>query len=166
MRHLWTVVCFRAVLDKYTNRLSLHEVLDELTIVAGQRVPESLEAKAALPLHLEVATQWERSDIDVPEEGECRIELVTATGERGGAGSLRVDLTTAPRSRVILRFDQLPLAGLGRYQFVVWKRQDGQDWEDVDQIPLYVKLEEAAAEDTPEPVPQDQPKKKRPKKKT
>lgn len=161
MRHLWTIVCLRAVLDRYTNRLSLLEVIDELTIVAGQKVPSSLEEKAALPLHLEVATQWERSDLKIPEGGEYRIELVTPTQETGAVGELRVDLTAAPRSRVILRFDRLPLAGLGRYRFVVHKKEDGQsDWEVVDEVPLYLKLEEPAAGDSLAPVTTDPPKKK------
>lgn len=159
MRHLWTVVCLRAVLDRYTNRLSLLEVLDELMVLAGQKLPDSLEAKTALPLHLEVVVQWERSAIENPERGECQVELFTPTGERAGAGELDVDLQAAPRSRLILRFDKLPLAGLGRYRFVVSKKEDGQtDWELVDEIPLYVKLEET---ESPSTAVTSQPKKKK-----
>lgn len=146
MRHLWTIVCLTAVLDKYTNRISLLEVIDEITISEGEEV--------ALPLHLEVASQWERSRFDTPEDGFCRVQVFTPAGELSGGGELPVDLSAAPRSRTILRFEAFPLAGLGKYCFRVSQRHSGQkEWKAVGEVPLYVKREEEVlgSESPPDP---------------
>jgi hypothetical protein len=139
------------MLDKYTNRLSLIEVMDELVLEAGQAIPAKLEARGAVPIHLEVATQWERSGYDVPEAGECSVEIFAPEGELTGRAELAVDLESAPRSRVIVRFAAFRLAGLGRYRVVVSQREQGQAWEPAAEIPLYVKVEEA--EEGPAPAP-------------
>jgi hypothetical protein len=160
MRHLWSVVCVRAILDKYTNRISLLEILDEFALDPGQVVPETLEERGALPIHLEVATQWERTDYGTPESGTCFLEVYSPNGELTGSGKLAVDLVAAPRSRVILRFDAFRLAGLGKYRFVISKEEEGQSGrEPVTEVPLYVKWDESASAEEPTAI--DHPKKKR-----
>ena len=75
----WTIVCEHAVVDRFTNNLSLLQVVDQIS-VGG--VPES---NTQMPLPFDAMTLWERDDLESPETGQTRTVIVDPNGEETSA---------------------------------------------------------------------------------
>jgi len=71
----WSIACEHAVVDRYTNNVSLLHIIDQITV----RVPP--EPASPIPISLDVMTLWERGDAESPESGESRTVIVTPQGE-------------------------------------------------------------------------------------
>lgn len=120
----WSIACEHAVVDRYTNNVSLLHIIDQITV----RVPP--EPASPIPISLDVMTLWERGDAESPESGESRTVIVTPQGEEVSHTATRVDLTEHQRLRSRLRVLGLPFHGYGKYQFRVDLMQGGE-WQAV-----------------------------------
>jgi hypothetical protein len=131
--HVWTVICSRSVIDRDSNNISLHNVLEQITI-AQEVDPEQV---AVIPTKFEVVTLWARSDFDEPAEGEQRLTLIAPSGETLVTGEAKIDLSEFRRTRYRAKFEGLPTKGRGRYVFRIECRTNGNAaWSQAADIPL------------------------------
>ena len=63
--HLWSVLCGRAVIDKYTSTLSIFDVREAITV----GVPEEAPQPIIVPIPITMASLWLRSETDIGETG-------------------------------------------------------------------------------------------------
>lgn len=135
--HVWTVVCSRAVIDRDSNNLSIHDVIEQLTI-QGEPVPD-----ASAPIELEVVTLWARKDLDVPARGYGRLTFLSPSGKtKAGPFPIDIDLSEYRRYRTRARFRSLPVGEPGCHTFRIdYKAEDGKRWRRVAAIPLEVIFE-------------------------
>jgi hypothetical protein len=134
--HVWTVVCSSAVIDRETNNISIHNVIERLTIHA-EPVPDG-----ALPIQLHIASLWARSDFAQPAKGTARMTLHTSSGPRQDRPELDVNLMEHSRARTIWKVGSLPVPGPGRYTFRIdFKPENGTRWKRVAAVPLEVVFE-------------------------
>jgi hypothetical protein len=132
--HVWTVVCSRAVVDQFSNNVSLEGVLEQLTVPA---VPtEGL----VLPIELHLMTLWARSDFDVPSVGQYRFVLRAPSGAVArGPFDRPVNLSEHKRVRDRVTIRGMPLDEAGRYSFEIDLRaQDDEHWVRAATIPIEV----------------------------
>jgi hypothetical protein len=144
-KHLWSVLCYKGILDQYTNQVSLLDVIEGITATA-QEPPRPLEEGKALrvPASFMLVSLWMRSDVGAPEEITTRVRLVAPTGVSRRPNVVKVDLTKHVRSRTFMRFEGLPYHGDGYYQFIVEVQGEQADqWRVVAEVPLEFKLEYA-----------------------
>lgn len=136
-RLVWAVLCRRAVIDKYTNLASVHDVVDSL--FAAQEP----EMGSQIIIDLNVITNWARSDFALPEDPfYCRCVAVHPNGSRGRGAALEVNLSLSSRVRNVFRFPGIDFSGFGEYEFVVerapTKDSPDRDWHVAFRIPLQV----------------------------
>jgi len=129
--HVWTVVCSHAVIDKDSNNVSLHNIIEQLNIKAEPR-PDG-----ALAIPFEVVTLWQRADYDTPCQGRQRLSFLTPLGEELGSFEADINLSTSRRQRNRMRFQHLPAREAGRHVFQVELRNEGEnEWRKVAAIPI------------------------------
>ena len=141
MRHIWSVACSHAVVDRDSNNVSLLNVIEQL------RIQEAPRPDAVLPIQLDVMTLWAREDPEVPETGNSRLKFVSPAGKTLGTFEAVVDLSSHERSRAKLTFQGLPLRNSGIYKFRIEQKSEGATrWRKVSEIPLSVLFSEPADE--------------------
>jgi len=133
IRHVWTVLCSRALIDRDSNNMSIHNVLEQLNIVA-QPQPD-----LALNLHFEIISLWVRERADTPAHGLSRVTLIDPGGATTPVSELKIDLSSTERVRHRVLSQGLPVGMAGRYEFLVELQEDGRsDWREVALVPLTV----------------------------
>jgi hypothetical protein len=133
IRHVWTVLCSHALIDRDSNNISIHNVLEQLNVRA-QPQPD-----LALDLHFEIVSLWIRESADTPVQGLSRITLIDPHERRTPVSELKIDLVSVERARHRVLGQGLQVAIAGRYDFLVELQEHGQsDWREVALIPLTV----------------------------
>ncbi len=137
--HVWSVLCHKGCLDKYTNQVSLLDVIETLAITLLEPLPEKLPVN--FPLQLQLVSFWTRSKTGVPEMARCRLHLAIPDGSKVKTTTeLEIDLKQAARSRTFFRMNALPYHGPGLYSFVVEQYNEAtKKWKRVARIPLEIQ---------------------------
>lgn len=139
--HIWTVLCRNGVLDKYTNQVSLHGIVENINLQVLQQPPPPGE-RVAVPIELVLVSLWWRSKPETPETVELRFTFVPPSGKRETLQEMRLDLTEHQRSRAFLRINALPYFGPGLYHFLIHHKQKDR-WKLVTSVPFEVEVGEA-----------------------
>lgn len=136
--HVWTVVCSRAVVDRFTNNVSLQNAIEQFSI-KGEPEPDAL-----LPIPFEIMTLWTRSDLNVPATGSQRLTLISPSGEKMKEMVFTLNLTGKYRRfRTRAAFNGLIASEPGRYVFQVEFQETAEhDWQIVANVPLEVIFEQ------------------------
>ena len=135
MRHVWSVLCQDAVIDRDSNAVSLFKCLAGFAAkFIGPELPTDM------PAFCKLATLWIRSDVLVPEKVLSRIRYLTPQGESVNEVTHEVDLSVHVRSRNVLSLQGLPYRGDGEYEFVV-ETQDDDEWHIAVRVPVQIALE-------------------------
>lgn len=148
--HIWSVLCDRSVIDKYTNQISLLNVIESIRITVEEGGAKKIRAEAektgrspVFGHKMQLVTWWVRSDPDVPETIEIQIANYSPSGERGGVPvSGRVDLVHHRSYRIQVEIGGVAYKGDGLYWIVV-ERRGQRGWEPVSRLPVNISLIEA-----------------------
>lgn len=133
-KHIWTILCTKALVEEKTNNVSLIEIIEQLEVLG---VPN--ETRAILPIQLVLVTLWSRSDLDRAEFATGKFEFLAPSGEVLGGGEYDINLRDYRRSRNLANMNSLPLQGPGIYKFVIRIREDENNtWTEVASLPLEV----------------------------
>jgi len=133
MRHIWTVVCANAVIDRYTNNVSLLNVLEQVTVQGN------LAQAGLLPLSLDVLTLWSRETPGVPETASARLTFRSSQDDILATHESDIQLTQNERLRSRVSFQGLPLRGPGTYIFQVDLLNPAtSEYRKVAEVPLVV----------------------------
>ena len=135
IKHTWSVLCESASIDNESNKVSIFNVLDGLTVLGD---PEQVNG---IPVTFEMISSWERSK-EEPCEGSMRVYQLKPSGEKTSYLEFGIDLSKSHFHRTRIKFNGLPLAGPGRYVICVeYKEGDGK-WQKAAELPLLVKFED------------------------
>src|SRR5262245_60174861 len=75
-KHVWSVLCYKGVVDQFTNQVSLLDVTETVVVKLLEPVPQATDAETndvRLPMNLHLVTLWIRSNLAVPEECDTRV---------------------------------------------------------------------------------------------
>ena len=143
--HIWSVLCYKAVVDRDTNQVSLLDVIEDATI-AIPSPPKGVDL-FAMPFPICVASTWMRSNLSKPETFSVRVVVVPPQGSEIPSSAVLVadDLETKMRLRTFMKVRAIPLRGGGIYRFAVEQRvRDEDPWRREASIPLRLQITEAA----------------------
>lgn len=133
IHHVWTVLCSRALIDRDSNNISIHNVLEQLNIAAPP------QPDLALNIHFEILSLWVRTNSDVPAQGTSRVTLEDPQGKRRIVSELTIDLAEVERARHRVLGQGLEVSQAGRYNFLVELQETGRsEWREVAVVPLTV----------------------------
>jgi hypothetical protein len=134
--HVWTVICSNAVIDQFSNNVSLHNVIEQVNIRDEPRPSGAFSAT------IHVMTLWARSDFNTPNLGHARLAFLSPSGVVGNPFEYEIDLSNDHRSRMRTIMHGLPLEESGRHAFTVELQNEGEtEWRQVAVIPLEVIFE-------------------------
>jgi hypothetical protein len=126
MKHMWSILCRRAIIDQSTQLVSLFEVIDALP--APENAGEGL-----LAVEADFVTVWERDEEGRGELHNARITVFDAKDIPLGTPLVQtINLESTPRVRATTRFPGFPIRGLGTHtlRLEVEKTED-DSWETV-----------------------------------
>ena len=144
MKVIWALLCENIIVDRDTNNVSLINVVDELTVPASPpEGPPGAVFESIVILNLRMAILWTRSIPSVPEVGEARVKVVAPDDSISFSPQLEVDLTQGPRERALghLLNSPFPSWREGEYLFKIEARSADFDWQEMFELPLWVKIQ-------------------------
>jgi hypothetical protein len=135
-QHIWSVACESSSIDYETQRVSLLNLLESITVFCDSEAPINL------PMNFEVVSNWLRTDQNQPEKGIARIYMIHPSGETGPKIDIELDLSANPILRTRVKINVIGLTGPGKYIFNVDIQDTGEGkWKTVADIPLLVEYQ-------------------------
>jgi len=135
IKHIWSILCDSSSIDGESNKVSLFNVLESLTVYGN---PEQVYG---IPIKFEVITLWERTG-ETPVEGVMRLMQIKPDGESSNPLEVKIDLSKSHFHRTRISIQGLPLAGPGRYVYQVESKEEEADWQKVAELPILINFEE------------------------
>ena len=140
--HIWTVLCGRSIVEVGTNKISLVDVVERVTLPDREILEVAEKKQITLGVPCTLASMFWREG--PTREWQYRLDLVLPNGTRNKQEPLRVSgVEEVGSNRVMVGFQGVTFGGLGTYYFEVRTRPDGgKRWKRVARVPLQVVLEE------------------------
>lgn len=135
MKHLWSLLCSKYIIDGTSKNLSLIEIADVLTFKV--HLPNERPLELPLPSPLYLVSSWIR-------ESDAEAQIVDALIRvRAPGGSImqelpfHVDFQQTLGSRTYGTVTSIPFECNGTYEFEVCIT-DGDDWKEVGTVPVQI----------------------------
>jgi len=140
IRHIWTVICLRAVIDKESNNVSLFDVLEEVRITTSESNIE--EPMIPFPVKIAWVTTWQREPIEYPGHSRGKDTILSPTGKIVVENEYPIDLSKHKRLRTKRNVANFPVSESGMYSFrtQIWNEEKNA-WEGVSDIPVDISVE-------------------------
>lgn len=143
IKHIWSVLCKESVINKDDNNISIHGVLEQLSVFLSLiKETGKLPEKFGIPMNYEIVSMWQRSKN--VESAKADIEYVFMDSENKkllkSTQVLEIPKTSRQfRSR--MKITGIPLTKEGDYTFKVKIKEEGSDvFRLVAELPLEVKI--------------------------
>lgn len=143
MKHIWSVLCTKSIIDQETNNLSLINVIEEI------RPQSPLPEKGEVPFGYSLVTLWTRDKQKEPESGDVRIKFISPSGKTLQTCmeyTVTLDNNTQ-RSRVRAVIQSLPINQGGIYNFRI-EYKVGSSWKKASEIPVTISTTKAQKKKT------------------
>lgn len=110
-KHVWTVLCKRAVVDTNEHNVSMFDVIEDVQIESAKAIPD---AWIAVPLAATLVTMIVRSDLAMEEKCDVRITMRSSNSDsQENSWTVTIDLKEHSKARHIMRLKSLPIWGGG-----------------------------------------------------
>ena len=132
MKHLWSIICNKLIVDEQTNNATLVDILEEIRIKE-----EFLEDKKEVPLFFNFVSLWFIEDEDEYEK-ETNVVIEFCDPNRNKLNDFNFSFTLPKRKKRIrtnIKFDKFLLNGSGTYRIKI-----KQDNNEVAEIPLEITI--------------------------
>lgn len=151
IKHIWTVLCQKSVIDNQSNNLSLIDVFEELKVnySTPSSVSNSLEVtRINVPISYEIVSLWLRDNYDKDENVEIRAIFIDPTGKELKSFDQSVVMKAKLiRYRTRLRVQGIGLTVPGIYTFEIKIKDNNRDnFRSVASVPLDVKMDKTVAQ--------------------
>ncbi|HOI60202.1 MAG TPA: hypothetical protein PKU93_02640 [Candidatus Pacearchaeota archaeon] len=132
MKHLWSIICNRLIIDEQTNNATLVDVLEEIKIRE-----EFLQSKEEVAFFFNFVSLWfVESDDEYDKETNVIIEFYSPNKNKLNEFNFSFALPKRKkRIRTNIKFDKFILEGSGTYRIKV-----KQDNTEVAEIPLEIAI--------------------------
>ena len=149
MKHVWSALCLKSVIDKASNNISLLEVIEEIHASPYELKGEEGNTGLFVPMPIHWVSLWERSNPEIPEKTWIKDTIKLPSGKLLGEQELEVDLLAKKRRRLIRMVPVPPSNELGRYVFETRVKNEGETrWKKVSEVPLEIIMEKDKSEKT------------------
>jgi len=136
IRHIWTIVCSRSLIDEESQNITLIDALEHITIPSSFLKSHKINK---LPLQLEVVTLWNKVEQKSKVTGRAILKFLSPEDEVLEEQSYTIDLTEFNRSRTRIRVSNLPLTTTGIYHFCVYLEGEKKTWQECAKIPIQIE---------------------------
>lgn len=137
-QHIWSVLCQKGILDRYTNAVSLFEIIEGVIITPKSPPPSG---RVNIPASMHLVSLWCRSDRGTPESFEARSVVILPSGSEVAGLSMQAGLQEHRRIRTFMRLEAMPFEGAGQYGFAVeYRGAPTEQWTRVATVPVEVEV--------------------------
>lgn len=139
MKHIWSVLCKKSIIDSETNSISLNEVLEEVTFFIDNK--ELLNKPVNFPFDFEMVSYFIASKKS--EKADMEIELFDPNNKKLGVFNQKIEFTDAKmRLRIRIKMPAIGVENNGEYWFKIKTRVANEEkFKTVAEIPLQIKKE-------------------------
>lgn len=154
IKHAWSVLCNKTIIDRDSNNISLDVI--ERIILKDRSTPNSAPPADAqskkdlpenvpgiiVPISLTLVSLWYRENISEPGRGQGRLKILSPSGKEIAKAEIDIDLIKHSRSRSLCQFDGLPIPKneSGIFYFIVEIFEDSA-FKEVAKIPLEASID-------------------------
>lgn len=142
---IWAVLSQTAVVDRFSNALSVFNIVEELSVPAPPPPSDGKPQLAVLPLV--AVTYWRRSDPTKPESVQVRLRIVGPTKKPLMEALQTADMTDHLRTRALATLPGIPVAGAGNYAIII-STKAGAQWKKAGQVDFHLSYESPHAKET------------------
>lgn len=137
IKHIWSIVCQKSVIDQETNNLSINDVLERIDIETLAPLPNDGTAK--LPITFEVVSYWYREQAKKDEKRTVEVCIFSPQNNLLNSFEQEIPLTQGmDRLRSRLRVQGVPVTTSGVYKVAL--REKGVTSEVITEIPIEIIL--------------------------
>lgn len=142
MKHIWSVLCKKAIIDRETNSLSLLESLEQITItLPSQEAMNSVKGQLKIPLEFELVSFWVEQDESKKKEINMLIEVYDPDNVKIHSAEKKIEVPeNSRRMRILSKITGLRFTKAGVYTLKVSNKAQ-QKYHVVAEIPLEILLE-------------------------
>lgn len=143
MKHIWSILCMRSVVDQRTNSISIIDSLEEITV--GVKKEEKKNKKIFIRgFNYEIVSFIARENSDSLQKGELSIELFNPQNKPGKKHIQKFDMRKGiKRVRVQISVNGISLSTEGRYIFRIGLNgHNDKSFKIVSELPLDVLFRE------------------------
>lgn len=140
IRHVWSLLCRKSIIDKETNNISILEILEQVEVNAS--VPSNAVFPVKIPLSYELVSMWTREHASEKGTATIEISIVGPDGKVGESMVKELEFPPSiPRMRSRFRITGIEISKSGVYEFHVHvKEQADTDAVEVAVVPLSIIL--------------------------
>jgi hypothetical protein len=139
MKHIWSVICQKSLIDSEANNISLIDCLEEIQFTFNKNDIKS-DDKKIIPFKFHLVGFWEVEKED--KNFEIKIEIIDPDkkllSDSENKFSIEKNILRF-RSRII--FEKIPITTQGRYIFKIWQKNKLKNkYELVSELPLGIRI--------------------------
>jgi len=142
IKHLWSVLCKASVIDQDDNNISLHGILEQLTVSLVPKDPAKKFNKIGIPLNYEIVSLWQKNEKSQVAMGEIEYIFIDPKGKELFINTQIMEIPkTSRRFRSRMKISGLPLTINGDYIFQIrLKEKDSGEFKLVSELPLEIEI--------------------------
>jgi hypothetical protein len=143
IKHIWSVLCRRSIVDSDSNNISLNEIFEQLAVNLEGKEKEMMGVKQInVPIEFEVVNMWIKEDKEKQTGAELEVDVINPKGVLLKTFPQKFEMPSGmKRMRTRLKVMGLVVDQSGDYIFKVRiKEQGNKDFEIVAEIPLEVNI--------------------------
>ncbi|MDA3840308.1 MAG: hypothetical protein PF572_04425 [Patescibacteria group bacterium] len=140
MKHVWSILCQKSMIDQGTNALSLIDTLEEIQV--GVEKDKKTDKITLQGLSYDLVSYIVRDNEKIAERGEININLIDPRKKVISTFKQNFEMAKGiKRMRVQMKFNGLTISSKGRYVFEV-ELKGGKDkkFSKVTELPLDVEI--------------------------
>ena len=142
IKHIWSVLCKSSVIDQDDNNVSLHGVLEQLTVSLVPKDPTRKLDKMGIPLNYEIVSMWQKIEKTQVAMGEIEYIFIDPKGKELLKNTQIMEIPkTSRRFRSRMKISGLPLTLNGDYAFQIRLKEKGSsEFKLVSELPLEIGI--------------------------
>jgi len=143
MKHIWSVLCGKSIIDSQKNNISLIDVLEQLNIkLPSEGIAQASEKGITIPISFDIVSLWMKDSEEKSEEVMVEIGMNDPENKELSSynQSLRIP-ATHQRVRSVFHIERLSIfrPGVHKIRVKVKKKQDGRE-QIVAELPLDIRF--------------------------
>lgn len=143
IKHIWSVLCQRSVVDRDSNTISMFDMLEELSVGIKTNAPEGTnnrpEGIINVPIQYDIVSFWTKEDEN--SDSSLQIEFIDPNGKSLQTFNHMLEFKEHKRLRSRIHVVGISITTVGIYTFhVKIKEKDKENFRTIAQLPLDVKI--------------------------
>jgi len=144
LKHIWSVLCRRSVIDSDTNNISIYDIFEQLAVDVSVSTNHPVPKQINIPIEYEVVSMWLKEDKEKEAKANIEIEIENPEGKKEKSFQQAIEIPVGMRRlRSRVKISGFVITMAGDYIFRVKIKEEGtEEAKVVAELPLEVNLKQ------------------------